>query len=492
MSARSPRFLAAALAAALAIGCSGDWSRPHKAPGSAAWLPRGGALDPPTLARLRRAGVGELFVPAARLEWNGDRPKLRAERLEGLPPRAPVTLVVDGAWPSGELADDDETGERLAAELGKLLLAAESRGLAPLGVHLDIAGAGEHESYAAALAAARSELARDAFLSATLGRGEWEGEAAERLARSVDFLVAFLYGQRAEEPESAAAWDLDQIEPRLARLDRLERAYLVGLSTVGSATRLAAAGEPLASSTSVSLRALVAEPGLALRQGFGLRSGARLVHVFQVTEPTRVAGWDLRPGESVRVVRTHGAYLEDVAERLASRPSRHRLGEIYHRLPAPGERLVIPTESLLAARAPGRAAPELEIALELIERTPRRLWLRVRLENRSGESTDLALLNHNYVELNATGALFGRADAGTFQRYQLRRRGVEELTFRTARAADQLRLHLPVLEGRDSAVSGPLELRLTGGEPRLEVASRFLLPGGREVGTPPTPWRPPG
>ena len=491
MTARSPRVLAAALAAALAGGCSGDWGRPHKAPGSAAWLPRGGALDAPTLERLRRAGIGELFVPAARLEWNGDRPVLRAERLDGLPPRAPVTLVVDGVWPEGEL-DADQAGERLAAELGKLLLAAESRGLAPLGVHLDITDAGESESYPAALAEARGELGRDAFLSATLARGEWEGEAAERLARSVDFLVAFLYGQRAEEPDSAAAWDLGRIEPQLAVLDRLKRGYLVALSTVGSATRLTAAGEPLASSTAVSLRALVAEPGLALRQGFELLSGARLVHVFQVIEPARLAGWDLRPGESVRVVRTHGAYLEDVAERLGSRPSRHRLGEVYHRLPAPGERLVLPTESLLAARAPGRAAPQLEVALELIERAPRRLRLRVRLENRSAESTDLALLNHNYVELNATGALFVRADAGTFQRYQLRRRGVEELTFRTARTADQLRLHLPVLEGRDSAASGPLELRLTGGEPSLVVASRFLLPDGREAGTPPTPWRPPG
>ena len=192
------------------------------------------------------------------------------------------------------------------------------------------------------------------------------------------------------------------------------------------------------------------------------------------------------------MVRTHGAYLEEVAERLAAHPSRHRLGEIYYRLPAPGERLVLPAESLAAARAAGRAAPDIHLALDLLERTPRRLLLRVRLENRSGEASDLALIEHNYVELNAAGGRFGRAEAGTFQRYQLRQQGVEELSFRAVRAADQLRLHLPVLEGRDTAASGPIELRLTGGTPRVVVGARFLLPDGREAEAAPAAWSPPG
>jgi hypothetical protein len=146
-------------------------------------------------------------------------------------------------------------------------------------------------------------------------------------------------------------------------------------------------------------------------------------------------------------------------------------------------------ENLLSALDPTPASPELELDVSLQRRTGRGWLVRVSIRNDNGEITELSLLDSNYVQARALGGEFSsRIKIGDFYRYELYRIDENGEPERDIRHPDLLRLHLPILEGRQQLTSGNVEVKVNG-PPVLEVEGRFLLPDGRTLTVGPRTWR---
>jgi hypothetical protein len=471
--------LALLLAAAVfAGGCFGIFERQKKGAGSAVWLSaESGEITDADLARLQSAGMHELFVEVAELEWSGITPSLAPLPPARLPRRAAVTLVVRGRWPSGEL-DPQATAKKLADLLQSLRIESEGRGLLPVGFHFDVEASGQLESYAKTLAKLDALLEGGPFLSVTVGRRWLDQPQIERVAKAADFVVCFLYGQRPGAEEDPQAWDLQAVEANLRRLEKLGRKYFLGVITLGSASHLGRGGEVLGYETALSLAPLVANPALELKHGFTLQGIDRLVYDFNARGPTQVGDWRVAPGESVRVVKTATPFLEEFLRRAGAWELPNRLGQVYYRLPRAVDRLSLSLANLASALEPEPATPLLEVRLEPRVRSEKRWLLRLELENKNDETTDIAMIDNNYVEIRAQGGTFADVDLGDFRRFDLLK-GEEKNTLRAVREADTVRLFLPILEGREVARTGDIEVRVSGRAPVLTVAPTFLLPDGR-------------
>ena len=188
--------------------------------------------------------------------------------------------------------------------------------------------------------------------------------------------------------------------------------------------------------------------------------------------------WNVAPGESVRVVKSATPFLEEFLRRASAWELPNRLGQVYYRLPRAIDRLSLSLANLASALEPEPATPLLEVRLEPRVRSDRRWLLRLELENQNDETTDIAMLDNNYVEIRAQGGTFADVDLGDFRRLDLLK-GEEKNTLSAVRGADTARLFLPILEGRQVARSGDIELRVSGRAPVLTVAPTFLLPDGR-------------
>jgi hypothetical protein len=477
--------------ALLAAGCLTEWRRPERAPGSAAFVPaEGTTLATGEIVAAQRAGLKDLFVLGGELAWNGEMPELRLSRIESVPAHTAVTIVVHGSWP-GPNTDADDVGERLAEETRRLRLGLESRGLVPSGVHFDVDATGALKAYGEALAELRGAMDRTLFLSATVERRWLADPQLRAVAKGVDFLVPFVYGQRPGEPEDAEAWDLQRLPAALRTIEELGRDYLVGAFTVGSAQHLDARGNQKASLTAVSLRRLVRDPALVLQHGFSLEGVDRQVYGFKAMAPVDLEGTPIALGESLRVVRTSPPYLQKLVRRIAEAKTKHCLGVAFYRLPRNDERLSLMLGALVDGLAEEPSTPDLGLSLELLSRDSRGARVRVVLENRGGEPSELSLLDNNYVELTASAGVFASVEAGAFHRYELRRKGESEITMMTLRAPDQVRLYQPLLEGGDRLESGPIWLRFGGPQPAIELRASFLLADGREAKPGPVAWTPP-
>lgn len=476
---------------ALAAGCIGG-ERPGKSPASALWLAAGSdALPSDQLAELARAGVSDLFMPAGDLHWNAGTASLAAlapVAIDALPRGAHVTLVIGGSLPAS--ADPKTAAPALAAAVRQLRLQTEDRGRIADGVHLDLAPDGPPETalpvYAELLRRLRAELPRDLFLSATLARS-WLAdpelaEAVREFAAGVDFLVAFLYGQRSGEGEDASAWLIESTVRDVRSLEALDVPYQVGVAMVGAAAHLRA-GRELARSGELGLKSLATSPALRLEHGFSLESGDRQIYNFRALNAARLGGWQLEPGDTVRVVRTGAPFLQALRKRLSEAVLARRLGEAYFRAPRPSEALTPTLASLRGALQAAPLIPDLRLRVEPADGAGGRpvSGVRVILENHNDEGSELSGLEHNYVELVAEGGTIGAVDTGEFSRYELMRAGEARHSVRALRAPDRVRLYLPVLEGRDRARSGPISVR---GARRITASATFLLPDGSMVTTP--------
>lgn len=492
MKSRRTLPAAAALAAALATaGCLTEWRRPERQPGGAVFVPsEGAALQAADIAAAQRSGLADFFVMGAELAWGGSVPELRLSRIEGLPARTPVTLVVRGTWPPG-LTDPDDVGERLADQTQQLRLGLESAGLVPVGIHFDIDAANDFQTYGEALSALRSSMDRSLLLSATLRRS-WLGDPRiVGIARGVDFLVGFIYGQRPGEPEDPKAWDLQRVPESLQALEALERDYLVGAMTIGGVHRLDGQGNQLGSLTSISLRQLVRHPSLVLQHGFSLEGMDRQVYGFKAMAPADLGGVVVSLGETLRVVRTSPPYIQKLRRRIAEAKPRRFLGLAFYRLPRGEERLSLGLGALTDALSEKPLTADLGLSLELLARDRQGLIVRAVLENRGGEPSELSLLDNNFVELAASSGVFASVQAGDFHRYELRRQGESVITMQALRAPNQIRLYQPLLEGGDRLQSGPIRLRFSGVVPVITARASFLLSDGSETRPGPIEWTPP-
>jgi len=477
--------------AVLAAGCLTEWRRPERSPGSAAFVPaEGTALATGEIVAAQRAGLKDLFVMGSELAWNGDLPELRLSRIESVPAHTAVTIVVHGSWP-GPNTDADEVGERLAEETRRLRLGLEGRGLVPSGVHFDVDADGALKAYGEALAELRGAMDRTLFLSATVERRWLADPQLRAVAKGVDFMVPFLYGQRPGEPEDPEAWDLQRLPAALRIVEELDRDYLVGAFTVGSAQHLDARGNQMGALTSVSLRRLVGEPALVLQHGFSLEGVDRQVYGFKAMAPVDLEGTPIALGESLRVVRTSPPYLQKLLRRVSEAKAKRCLGVAFYRLPRSEERLSLMLGALVDGLQEAPSAPDLGLSLELLSRDSQGVRVRAVLENRGGEPSELSLLDNNYVELSTSTGVFASVEAGSFHRYELRRKGESEVTMQTLRAPNQVRLYQPLLEGGDRLESGPIWLRFSGPQPAIELRASFLLADGREAKPGPIAWTPP-
>lgn len=470
----------------LAAGCLGG-SRPEKAGGSALWLTSdSGAFDAATQSRLSELGTKEVYLDAAELDWNGGV-RLHRIKAPAIPRRTPTTLVISGRWLSGD-RPPEQLSTALLSELSGLRIVAEQDGLLVTGFHFEVEPGASAESYANTLKRLRSGLGKSTYLSAGLDRRALEGPHAQAIADAVDYFVCMIYGQRPGEAEDPTAWDLQAVEENFRRLEALGRPYFIGAVTMGTATLRGRSGETKATSTAFSLRELIQARNLELKPGFSLQGIDRQVWEFVARGPGQVGEWSLATGDSIRVVRTATPFLEELRRRIGASESPNRLGEIFYRLRRENERLSLSIDNLADVLAPDAAAPVLELAVEKVSASEHRWLVKLRLANRSSESTDLAYFDSNFVLLEVAGATIGGVEPGEFQRFELLADG-EKGTMRSYREANAVRFFLPLVEEHQEAASGTIELKLAQRTPKITLSANFLLADGKALTVAPREWQ---
>jgi hypothetical protein len=478
--------VAAGALALLVAGCFGSKSELKK-PGSAIWLTAdSGEFTAADASRLGAFGLSEVFVDAGEIDW-GAKVSIARQRLPPVPRRLPVTFAIRGSWQPGE-REALTVAEQLASELASMRIEGESGGLFVVGYHFEVRPGDRGEHFAKTLAALRRKLDGKAFLSVGFDRADLDGEFAKKIAAASDFITCFLYGQLPGAAEDPSAWDLQSVEGSFRKLEKLDRPYLTGAITLGAATLLEGGKRPGAISTELTLGELAANKALELRPGFSLQGVDRQVFEFVAQSATTAGPFSLRRGDGVRVVRTATPLDEEFRRRVGAWESPLRLGDLYFRLPRPAERLSLSAENLVTVLGPGSSVPELALSLERTLEARDRWLLTARLENRGTDESDLAFFDSNFVEVTARGGIFLDAEPGQFRRVDLLHDG-ERGTMAALRQANQVRLHLPLLEGRQVVASGTLELRRIEGEtPHLSISASFLLPDGKMLDTDPIEW----
>ncbi|MEM7349674.1 MAG: hypothetical protein AAF657_02635 [Acidobacteriota bacterium] len=475
------------MAGLLVAGCPESWQPREKGPGSALWIgTHSEPLEASDTSRLTEAGVGEVYLTVARFDPDDPEGPLVSIEAPDPPPSIPVTLAISGVW-EGETETED-LAERVAEAARQLRFAAESRGGVPIGVHFDLLEASSFESYGEFLSALRKALDRTLFLSISLHRS-WIGRPEiEPMLDAVDFVVPFLYGQRVNETEDGKAWDFVELEIQLQKLEELGVPYLIGVVGLGTATHLSEAGGVKARTTRLSLQEILWNQNLKLRPGFSLEGVNRRVYAVAAERATSVGNWKLVKGEGVRVVRAATSDIEELNRLVSAGDNPSHQGQVYYRLPSTEERLSLTLENLYNALDPSPAAPDLALDLSLQRRTGRGWLMRFSITNGNGEISELSLIDSNYVQVTALNGVFSsRVKPGDFYRYELYRTGGGE-PVRDIRRPDLLRLHLPIMEGRQHLASGDVEVKVQG-NPELQIEGRFLLPDGRTLDVGPRVWR---
>ena len=476
-------LLLAALVLPVITGC-GRGRRPPVPEGSALWIGEASAaLDGSALSFLRSSGVEHLFGEAAVLEWVGDRPRLTERSRLQVPPRTPVFLVLRGAWRDG--LDPGAVAQALAGEVRRVSLEADGMGLVTAGVHFEVDAAGELETYGRTLDLLRGELPRELLISAGVRRSWLEDDALPAVVAGVDFTIAWLYGQRPDEMRrfgwEAEAWDLGQVDLALRRLEALETPYLVGVVTLGSTMLLDSSGRVRDLRPGGPLRPLVRHPSLRLDHGFVLTGMDCRRYDFTAEATLELDGWTVQRGHHLRSLTLGPTRVREYRLLLPVLDLRHRLGDVFYRLPAPGDRLSVGLDGFREALSPKPRQGRLEVDLEEVRSGGRSLVLRARLKNPGTEATEVAFVDRNYLELETLSGRFGRIDPGEFQRYQLFRRDAAGKDRLSLRNANVLRLFEPVVDAGGEVRSGSLEV--IGGRGLTKILWRlsYLLGDGSEL-----------
>jgi hypothetical protein len=475
------------LAGILVAGCFGVGEKREKSPGSALWIgPGSKELEASEVARLQESGIRELMVEVAELDPGAPQPLVPVTP-PALPPSIPTTLAIEGRWSGG--GDPAGLAERVLEGARQLRFDQESRGVVVVGWHFDLETGDSLGSYADFLDEIRSGLDDTLFLSASLGRDDLDAPDLERVAEAVDFVVPFLYGQRVQEQEDGEAWDFVRLERQLRRLEEVGVPYLLGVVTLGTATHLSDEGAVKARTTGLSLQEILWNRDLKLRPGFSLEGVNRRVYSVNAERRTEVGKWEVRAGESIRVVRPATSDLEELMRLAGVWELPNYLGQLYYRLPSPDERLSLSLENLVNALEPVPATPDLHLDASLQRRTGRGWLARFSITNENGEITELSLVDSNYLQVQVLNGEFSqhRVQPGDFYRYDLYRTTDDGGIERGFRHPDVLRLFLPILEGEQQVASGDVEIYVRG-EPELELVGNFLLSDGRELAVGPVRW----
>jgi len=481
-----PKIGMVLLVALLAAGCDGRFNARPRPAASALWLSAGApAPEAGTLARLQALGVSELFVEVGHLEPDREQPLVHLPIPE-LPAATAITLVVTGTWDGSGVRD--RLVPMLASDVRQLRFEAEARGLVPVGVHLDLTGIRDLGTYAAFLGELRKLGDRSLFLSSSLPRSWMSRPGIEKVVEATDAVVAFLYGQRPTEREDPAAWDFAHLERDLERLEQMGGRYFLGLTTLGVAYRQGGRNSASRQSTSEAmLRDFLWDPRFTLKPGFSLEGINRMVYSVESERPFEVAGWQLAAGETVRLVRPATAHLEELVRLSGAWQLPHLLGTVYYRVPRPRERLSLTPDNIIAALEPTPATPVLTLETQIQRATGRGYLFRFAVVNRSAEMTELSVLDNNILQIETDRGTIGRVQTGDFERFGFFDRQADGSLAPTFRQSRIIQLHLPILEGAQTAHSGDIEI-LARGEPTLRLEAWFILPDGRTLRLEPQRW----
>jgi hypothetical protein len=483
------------LAAVAVAGCSlltsacGDSSASRRAPASGVWLGPAAPLPAAEAAALEGLGVKELFVESARVVFTGGQPVVEAVAVGDFPRRSLLTLVVVGELPFG--FDPAATATALADPLRRHRLDREGNGWLPKGLHFDFAvRRAELEAYAKLVDRLREAVGEGLYVSVTVPRDWVDAPGLSALADAADGLLVMAYGQRPHELDEPAAWDLTEVRRLLRKVDELGRPYLVGVATLGRVARTDRRGGPLGSTAAVSsLREVLSHPRLSLGRGFSLQGVDRQLYELSALAPARVGPWQLERDDRVVLARLASAHLGRYRAELGRLELKHRLGDLFVKLPGPGEGVGLSAANVVAGLTSEHPAPDLLPSLEVVSRRGKTLRLRLTLGNRNQEPSDLSPLDHNWIDLELSRGQWTDADRGDFARAWLVRRtagGGVEAAYRQPRI---VRLQQPLLLGGDSLRTGELELTADGAV-EVTVTGRFVLPDGELLALPPVVWTP--
>ena len=460
----------------LLAACRGGGER-GRAAESAVWMDAAATpLEVADLARLEGGGIGELFVEAASLDWQGGQPQVAPLQLPRPPRRTQATLVVRGDWPTAPV-DAKAAASALATALGAVARRAEEASLDVAGWHLDLRGVPGKDG-AELAKALRGVLEPSLLLSATLPRDALAAEGIDELTGATDFVVSFLYGVREGEADEDAAWDFQQVQASAKKLETLEEPFLVGVVVRGVAT-LVRGGAAVQEIPGVNLADLAWNRHLRVRHGFSLEGVDRQVYAFNAGLPTRVAETRLQPGDDVRIVGTSTAHVQELRRQIAGWKLEHCLGELYYRLPRPGEALTLDAANLARAGGETPALPVPRVTVSELVNQPPRVVVKLTLENASSEGSDVGYVDTNFVEAWVQGGAFTDVKQGQFYRFDEYAPQQNGQLLRTIRNPTVLRLFAPLLPPAAKIESGPIEIRtVRGGITDLQVRAVFIAPYG--------------
>jgi hypothetical protein len=272
-------------------------------------------------------------------------------------------------------------------------------------------------------------------------------------------------------------------------VDALGRDFLVEVAGLGRA--ILDPKDGLAGTrTRGTLRELALSPAMELVPGFSLSGIDGRRYSFRSLGAVRFGGEPLRLGSTIDVLGLGVSHVADFEAALAAAGMEHHRGTVFYRLPAPEERFLLhrsQMEGILGGEAPQAAVAA---TVESQGSRGRRHRLAVTLKNSGQRATEIASIDHNFVELTAVDGYFSDARPGEFQRYQLLNRGPGGEVRPSIRQPDVVRLFRPILDLGDTVTSGTLQLTATGPDPHLRVTALFLLPEGELIRMPIAEWRP--
>ena len=471
--------LSVMIAGSLIMACGESSERPaRKAAASAIWVNSSSdTLQPNVASKLREAGVEEVFLQSGRLDAATGEIAVVDDQIS-LPGGLACTVTFSGVLKNN--ADPAALAERILASFRHLQSRIEQEDSLVVGLHLDFTVVDSFEAYALLLKELRTKLSQKLYLSMTVQRSWLADEALKLALDQTDFFVPFLYGQRIEEKEDSMAWDLSSIERALESVETLDRPFMLGVISLGTATWSSSSGTIKERITRISMKDLVRNPDLQLRPGFSLEGTNRRVYVFEAQRKTAVGEWSLANEETVRIVRVAASDLEELLRRLDLWANPNRIGQLYFRVPHTEERLSLSAESLASALKLDSKSLDLKTDVAVQRRTGRGWLVRFTLINSSGGFSELALLENNFIEVKIESGHYGNsANAGDFQRYDLLRE-IDGRRERTFRSPDILRLYVPMLEGQQQVVSGDIEV-ITNSAPTFRITGSFLLPEGKNL-----------
>jgi len=380
--------------------------------------------------------------------------------------------------------DAGTTAKALAEEVRRISLEADAAGLVPAGFHFEVEASGALESYGRTLDALRGELPREVRISAGIPRAWLEDEDLSVLTEGVDFVVAWLYGQRPEELRrgwSKEAWDLGQVDLALRRLEELEAPYLVGVVTLGTTLLLENSKRVQDLKPGGLLRPLVRHPALRLDHGFVLTGMDCRRYDFSAERDLNLWDWQVKRGNRVRSLTLGPSRVREYRLLLPALDLRHRLGDLFYRLPPEQDRLSVGLEGFQEALGSEPMERRLAVELKEIRRRGSTKQLQAVLRNPGTEATEIAFVDRNFLEVRVPSGRFGRIDPGDFQRYQLLRGSADGSERPSLRNANILRLFEPVLDAGGELRSGSLEVLGARGSEGVTWRLNYLLGNGTEL-----------